>query len=69
MVRPAHAGDAGPIPLEEETATTPVFLPGEFHGQRSLVSYSLWDGKESDMTEQLTLSFPSQGHLDFGFIT
>ena len=31
----------------------PVFLPGEFHGQRSLVGYSPWDGKESD-TEQLT---------------
>ena len=24
-------------PLEEEMAPTPVFLPGEFHGQRSLV--------------------------------
>ena len=30
---------------------TPVFLPGESHGQRSLVSYSPWDHKESDMTE------------------
>ena len=30
---------------------TPVFLPGEFHGQRSLVCYSLWGRKESDMTE------------------
>ena len=28
----------------------PVFLPGEFHGQRSLVSYSPWGRKESDMT-------------------
>ena len=35
---------------------TPVFLPGEFCGQRSLVGYSPWDGKESDTTEQLTLS-------------
>ena len=33
---------------------TPVFLPGEFHGQRSLVGYSLWGHKESDMTEPLT---------------
>ena len=33
---------------------TPVFLPGEFHGQRSLVSCSPWGHKESDMTEQLT---------------
>ena len=35
---------------------TPVFLPREFHGQRSLVGYSPWSHKESDMTEQLTLS-------------
>ena len=34
---------------------TPVLLPGEFCGQRSLVGYSLWDRKELDMTEQLTL--------------
>ena len=33
---------------------TPVFLPGKFHGQRSLVGYSPWDGKESAMTEQLS---------------
>ena len=30
---------------------TPVFLPGEFHGQRSLVGYSPWGHKESDTTE------------------
>ena len=35
---------------------TPVFLPGEFHGQRSLVGYSPWSHKESAMAEQLTLS-------------
>ena len=27
-------------PLEKEMATTPVFLPGESHGQRSLAGYS-----------------------------
>ena len=27
-------------PLEEEMATTPVFLPGKLHGQRSLAGYS-----------------------------
>ena len=32
---------------------TPVCLPGESHGQRSLVGYSPWGLKESDMTEQL----------------
>ena len=35
-------------------ATTPVFLPGEFHGKRSLVSYSPWGSKELDMAELLT---------------
>ena len=50
---PANAGDMGSIPgwedhLENET---PVFLPGEAHGQRSLAGYSPWDRKELDMTE------------------
>ena len=33
---------------------TPVLLPGKFHEQGSLVGYSPWGHKESDMTEQLT---------------
>ena len=37
-------------PLKKETATAPVFLPGKSHGQRSLVGYSPWCRKESDMT-------------------
>ena len=37
--------------LEKEMTTHPVFLPGEFHGQRSPFHYSPWGGKESDMTE------------------
>ena len=41
--------------LENEGLPTPVFLPGEFHGQRSLAAYSLQGHKESDTTEQLTL--------------
>ena len=40
-------------PLEKGMATPPVFLPGEFHGQRSLVGYSPWDRKELDTTEPL----------------
>ena len=35
---------------------TLIFLPREFHGQRSLAGDSPWSHKESDMTEQLTLS-------------
>ena len=29
---------------------TPIFLPGEFHGQRNLVGYSPWGCKESNTT-------------------
>jgi len=53
---PCNAGDVvrsldWEDPLEEEMATTPVFLPGTSHGQTSLVGYSPWGHKESDMTE------------------
>ena len=34
----------------------PVFLPGEFHGQRSLAGYSPWGHRELESTEQLTHS-------------
>ena len=36
-------------------------MPGEFHGQRSLAGYSPWGCKESDTTEQLTLSLYTNG--------
>ena len=39
-------------PLEKEMAT-PIFLPGESHGQRSLAGYSPWGRKELDTTEGL----------------
>ena len=38
----------------KEWQSTPVFLPGEFQGQRSLEGYSPWGHKESGMTERLT---------------
>ena len=38
-------------PCRREWQPTPVFLPGEFKGQRSLVGYSLWGCKELNMTE------------------
>ena len=40
-------------PLEKKWQPTPVFLPGESHGRRSLVGYSSRGRKESDMTERL----------------
>ena len=42
------------IPWRWKQQPTPVFLPGDFHGQRRLVDYSPWDHKELDMTERLT---------------
>ena len=45
-------------PLEQEMQPSPVFLPGEFHGERSLVGYSPWDLKESDTTELLSMHAP-----------
>ena len=33
------------IPWRREWQPTPVLLPGEFHGQRSLVGYSPWGRK------------------------
>ena len=44
------------IPWRREWLSTPVFLPGEFHGQRRLMGYSPWGHKKLDTTEQLTLS-------------
>ena len=41
-----------------EWQSTPVFLPGESHGQRRLEGHSPWGHKESDTTEKLTLLLP-----------
>ena len=51
-----NAGNAGLIPGlggspgGKEEQPTPVFLPGEFHGQRTLVDYNPFNCKESDKT-------------------
>ena len=52
QVRSLGQGDL----LEKGVAITPVFLPGESHGKRSLVGYSPWGLKESDITEYHTIS-------------
>ena len=41
----------GKIPWRMNWKPTPVFWPGEFHRQGSLVGHSPWGGKELDMTE------------------
>ena len=51
MPEPGSLGQEDP--LEKEMATTPVLLSGKFREQRSLVGYSPWGRKESDMTERL----------------
>ena len=48
-------------PWRVEWQPTPAFLPGEFHGQRSLAGYNPWGCKESDITEQLSTA---QGNLE-----
>ena len=54
---PANAGDSGfncwvgKISWRRKWQPTPVFLPGESHGQRGLSGSSPWGHEESDMTE------------------
>ena len=56
-----NAGDLGSIPGSGRSSgePSPVLLPGKSHGWRSLVGYSTWGRKESDMTKQRP--FTSQG--------
>ena len=49
--RPRFSPWVGKIPWRREWQPHSKFLPGEFHGQRSLVDYSLWGHKELDRTE------------------
>ena len=46
--RPGFDLGVGKIPWRRKGQPTPVFLPGESHGQRSLVGYSPWACKQSD---------------------
>ena len=52
---PANSGDREDTSLISGSGRawqpTPVFLPGESHGQRSLAAYDAYSHKESDMTE------------------
>ena len=44
---------------------TPVFFPGESHGQRSLTGYRPWGHKESDMTEVTWLAGRHDQELNY----
>ena len=65
---PANARDAKDMGLtpgsgrkqqtwSRKPQTTSAFSSGKFHGQWSLVDYSLWGRKESDMTELLNTQY------------
>ena len=72
--QPANAGDVRnvglipgleTIPWRRAWQPTPVFLPGESHGQRSLVGYSPWGRQESDTTERLSKAQGSDSACQF----
>ena len=46
----------GKIPWRRQWQSSPIFLPGEFHGQRNLAGYSPKGHKESVRTQWLTFS-------------
>ena len=50
---PAYAGDMK-IPWSRKCQLSPVFLPGKFHKQRSLVGSSPWGHKGLDMNQRLS---------------
>ena len=53
-------GQEGPL---EKGMATPVFLPGESHGQKSLEGYSPWSCKELDTTEHADIFLSSSFSL------
>ena len=55
----------GKIPWRRAWQPTPVFLPGESYGQRSLAGYSPWGCKESEMTERLSMNTHGKGVSHF----
>ena len=55
--RPHFNPWVGKIPWRRKWQPTPVFLPGKFHGRRSLIGYNRWGCKESVTTERLHFHF------------
>ena len=54
--RPRFNPRVGKIPWRRKWQPTSIFLPGEFHGMKSLAGYSPWGHKESYKTERLHFS-------------
>ena len=68
-----NLGDLGSIPglgrcPEEERLPTPVLLPGEFHGQRSLAGYSPCGCKETRLRDFQSLSSSTVCRLSSGWL-
>ena len=61
--RPGFDPWVGKIPWRRKWQPTPVLLPGDSNGQRSLVGYSPWSSKESDTTEWLHFHFTPKKKL------
>ena len=57
----------GKIPWRRESQPTPVFLPGESHGQRTLAGYSPWGHKELDTTEHKHAQTPGYLFYNMGY--
>ena len=51
---PGSIPELGRSPEEAEWLLTPLFLPGESHGPRSLAGYHAWRHTESDTSERLS---------------
>ena len=66
--RPGFYPWVGKIPWRRTWQSIPVFLPGKFRGQRSLVGYSPWGHKELATIEWLTLTLYTQNLIWFVLI-
>ena len=58
---------AGKIPWRRKQQLTPVFLPGKFHGERSLAGYSPWGRKELDSIEHMCM--PTHTHTQYSLVS
>ena len=65
--RPRFSLWIGKIPWRRKWQPTPVFLPEESHGQRSLIGYSPRGRKQSDMTERLHFHLGLTGLISLQF--
>ena len=58
VLLPIQMAQVQPLDWSRKWQFTPVFLPGKFHEQRSLVGYSPWGRKESDAEAEAPKLWP-----------